>query len=129
MGEHWPDLKTEFPLIERGITKAGCLSMIKSAGIEPPITYSMGFPNANCKVCCKATSPAYWALVRKHYPNTFERMVKLSRKLGARLARIDGERIFIDEIPKGYKTTKPIIPDCDFLCALAEQEIGGLNET
>ncbi len=121
--EHWPDLVCEFPLIERGITKSACLSMVKTAGISPPLTYALGFPNANCLPCVKATSPAYWALVRKEFPDKFERMVRLSRDLGVRLARIDDERVFIDEIPADYAVTAPIAPDCDFLCVIAEQDM------
>lgn len=120
--ENWPDLTCEFPLIERGVTKAACLAMVQSAGIEPPLTYAIGFPNANCIPCCKATSPAYWALVREHFPAEFERMAVLSRELGARLSRINDERIFIDEIPADHPTTDPIAPECDMLCHLAEQE-------
>tara|TARA_R110000868_G_scaffold8181_1_gene42092 strand:+ start:1369 stop:2007 length:639 start_codon:yes stop_codon:yes gene_type:complete len=122
MAEHWPDLKTEFPLIERGLTKAACLAMIERAGIKPPLTYAQGFPNANCIPCVKATSPRYWALVRHHYPSQFERMVRLSRELGVRLARIDNERVFIDEIPLDHPMTKAMAPDCDFLCSLSEQD-------
>lgn len=122
MSEHWPDLKTEFPLIERGITKASCLGMIKGAGINPPLTYAQGFPNANCLPCVKATSPAYWTLVRKHYPEQFDRMAKLSRELDVRLTRLKGDRAFIDEIPLDHPVTDPIAPECDFLCSLAEQE-------
>lgn len=121
--ENWPDLKIETPLIERGITKAGCLSMIMSAGIKPPRVYEMGFPNANCIPCCKAQSPAYWALVRMKYPREFERMAMLSREMGARLAVICGERIYIDDIPENQAVTEPIAPECDFLCSIAEQEI------
>ena len=121
--EHWPDLTTLFPLIERGINKASAIAILYRAGIKPPLTYAQGFPNANCLPCCKATSPAYWALVRKHYPKQFNRMAKLSRKLGARLARVKGERVFIDEIPKDQSMTEPISPDCDFLCSLAEQDL------
>ena len=105
MGEHWPDLKTEFPLIERGITKAACLAMIEDVGIKPPLTYALGFPNANCLPCVKAQSPSYWALIRKEFPEKFNRMVKLSRKLNVRLCVIKGERAFIDEIPQNHKTT------------------------
>ena len=123
MGEHWPELKTEFPLIERGLNKQACLAMVADAGIAPPITYAMGFPNANCKVCCKATSPAYWALVRQEYPEDFARMTELSRRLGARLARVEGERVFIDEVPMDQPTVKPLAPECDFLCAIAEQDM------
>ena len=61
--EHYPDLIVKTPLIDRGITKAACLAMIEKAGLKPPRVYAMGFPNANCIPCCKATSPAYWALV------------------------------------------------------------------
>ena len=121
--ENWPDLTVVTPLIERGITKAACLAMVQDAGIDPPLTYALGFPNANCLPCCKATSPAYWALVREHFPKEFDRMAALSRELGARLARVNGERVFIDEIPVNHPTTKPIAPDCDFLCALAEQDL------
>jgi hypothetical protein len=46
----------------------------------------------------------------------------LSRELGARLARVDGERVFIDDIPTDHPTTEPLAPDCDFLCSLAEQD-------
>ena len=121
--EHWPELNIETPLIDRGITKAACLSMIQSAGIRPPRVYAMGFPNANCIPCCKATSPAYWALVRKNFPDEFNRMTELSRELGARLSRIDNQRIFIDEIPADYPVTEAISPECDFLCGLAEEEM------
>jgi len=121
--DNWPELNVEVPLIDRGINKAACLALIQQAGIEPPRTYAMGFPNANCIPCCKAQSPSYWALVRKCYPEQFERMAKLSRELGAKLARLKGERIFVDEVPLDHPVTEPIAPACDFLCGLAEQEL------
>jgi 3'-phosphoadenosine 5'-phosphosulfate sulfotransferase (PAPS reductase)/FAD synthetase len=121
--ENYPELKLRFPLIERGLKKDACLSIIKAAGIDLPPMYAMGFQNNNCIPCVKATSPAYWALVRKQFPDQFERMAKLSRELDVRLARLDGERVFIDEIPLDHPTTNPIAPSCDFLCHIAEQEI------
>ena len=123
--ENWPHLDCRFPLIDKGLTKAACLAMVERAGINPPLTYALGFPNANCIPCCKATSPAYWALVRKHFPAEFDRMAKLARKVGTkgvRLARIKNVRIFIDEIPLDHPTTEPLAPDCDFLCSKVEQE-------
>ena len=66
---------------------------------------------------------AYWALVRQCFPAQFERMAKLSRELGVRLCRIDGERMFIDQIPDDQETTNPIAPSCDFLCHLAEMDL------
>ena len=121
--ENWPKLKVETPLIDHGINKAACLSMIDNAGIPIPRVYSMGFHNANCIPCCKAQSPGYWALVRKEFPAEFLRMAELSRRLGARLARLNGCRVFVDEIPIGFPTTEPITPECDFLCHIAEHTI------
>lgn len=126
MREHWPDLACSFPLIERGLNKASCIAMIHRAGIEPPLTYALGFPNANCLPCVKATSPGYWALVRRHFPKEFSRMAELSRRTGTggvRLARLNDVRVFIDEIPADYPTTEAIAPECDLLCSLAEQVI------
>jgi len=120
---NWPDLQIETPLIDRGLTKSACFSLIESAGLRLPRVYAMGFPNANCIPCVKATSPAYWSLVRARFPAEFDRMAKLSRELGVRLTRIKGVRIFIDEIPADYPTTDAIAPECDFLCSLAEQDM------
>ena len=121
--EHYPAMDMVTPLIDKGINKAACLAMIITAGIDPPITYAMGFPNANCIPCCKAQSPSYWSLVRQEYPIQFKRMTDLSRRLGAKLAVLKDERIFIDEIPLEHPVTKAIAPECDMLCHLAEQEI------
>lgn len=121
---NYPEVRVRFPLIERGINKAACLAMIRSAGIAPPVTYAMGFQNNNCIPCVKATSADYWALVRLRFPAEFERMAKLSRDLDVRLTRIAGERAFIDEIPTDQPTTRPIVPSCDFLCAMAEEDMG-----
>lgn len=121
--ENWPELTVVTPLIESGLTKAACLSMIQRAGIAPPLTYALGMPNANCLPCGKATSPDYWSLIRLHFPDVFWRLARISRKLGARLARVNGERVFIDEIPDDWPTTQPIMPECDFLCSIAEQDL------
>lgn len=120
---NYPELTIRTPLIERGITKAACLEMIQHAGIALPPMYAMGFHNNNCIPCVKATSPAYWALVRKAFPDKFNRMAALSRELDVRLTRINDERRFIDEIPEDHPTTNPIQPSCDFLCHLAEMDI------
>jgi len=121
--EHYPDLEVRFPLIDRGLTKQACLAMVKDAGIEPPRVYAMGFSNANCIPCCKATSPNYYALVRKEFPEEFNRFALLCRKYNVRPARVNGERVFVDEIPLDQDVTEPIAPECDFLCQLAEEDL------
>ena len=121
--DNWPDLDIKTPLIEKGLTKQSCLAMLQNAGIEPPRVYAMGFPNANCIPCVKATSSNYWALVRKHFPEEFNRMAVLSSEHGVRLTRIKGERKFIDEIPESWPAIEAISPECDFLCSLATEEL------
>jgi len=120
---NYPELNIVTPLIERGITKASCLDMVQRADIALPPTYAMGFHNNNCLPCVKATSPSYWALIRKQFPEQFERMANLSRELDVRLCRINDVRSFIDEIPADHPTTNPIQPSCDFLCHIAEQDM------
>ena len=121
--ENFFELNVEFPLIHYGITKSACMSILQDRGLQLPRVYEMGFHNANCIPCPKATSPAYYALVRKVKPDLFWRLAKLSRKLNTRLCRINGERRFIDEIPEDHPTTNPIVPNCDLLCAIARDDL------
>lgn len=120
---NFPELTIVTPLIERGLTKEACLDIVQRAGIDLPPLYALGFQNNNCLPCVKATSPAYWALIRQHFPEKFERMAKLSRELDVRLCRINDVRSFIDEIADDQETTNPIVPSCDFLCHIAEQDM------
>lgn len=123
--ETYFELKVRAPLIEQGITKAASLAMVERAGIALPRSYAMGFPNANCLQtgCVKATSAAYWALLREHFPDRFAKTAATARELGVRLCRLGEERSFIDDIPANHPTTDAIVPACDFLCHLAEQEM------
>lgn len=120
---NFPELTIRTPLIDAGLTKSAVLAMVEGAGIKLPPMYALGFQNNNCIPCVKATSPDYWALVRKRFPEKFERMAKLSRELDVRLCRIKDERRFIDEIPLDQPTTNPIQPSCDFLCHIAEMDM------
>lgn len=119
--ETYFEMTVRAPLIEKGIGKAAALAVVERAGLELPRSYAMGFPNANCLQtgCGKASSPNYWALYRKHFPENFARTAAFCREIGARLTRIDGVRIYIDEIPEDWPTTDPIVPACDFMCAAA----------
>ncbi|MFA6058949.1 MAG: hypothetical protein WC756_12175 [Taibaiella sp.] len=106
-------------LINAGLTKEDCFEIIDQAGIRLPLSYLLGFANANCIGCVKATSPTYWNHVRKHYPKVFRARAKQSRKLGARLVRYKGKRIFLDELPKDAKGRDMKIfkmPECGLFC-------------
>lgn len=86
------------------------------AGIELPKIYKLGYPNANCIGCVKATSVTYWNHVRKMHPDVFEERAKMSRDIGCRLTRYKGKRIFLDELPEDAKG-RPM-KNLDFECGI-----------
>ena len=106
-------------LIDAGITKAMCYKIIQDAGLTLPRVYSMGYPNANCIGCVKATSPTYWNHVRKVHPEVFKQREEQSRRIGARLARYKGKRVFLDELPPDAKgrAMKNMDIECGIFCA------------
>jgi hypothetical protein len=85
-------------LIDERITKKDCFRILFAAGVEIPEIYKLGYPNANCIGCIKATSPTYWNHVRRIHPEVFEQRAQLSRKIGAKLVRVESERIFLDQL-------------------------------
>lgn len=110
-------------LIERNITKAQCMRVIRKAGIDLPALYKEGYPNANCIGCVKAASPQYWNLVRRTYPDIFEQRAKLSREIGCRLVELYGKkvkvRIFLDELDPNEKRGAPLKSfdaECGIFC-------------
>jgi hypothetical protein len=105
-------------LIEAGLTKQDCYGVLKKAGIALPRIYSLGYPNANCIGCVKATSATYWNHVRKMHPNVFADRADQSRRLGARLCRNNGKRIFLDELPVDAKgrSMKNMDVECGIFC-------------
>lgn len=85
-------------LCQNLITKRDCFKILAKSKIDIPRIYSFGFPNANCIGCVKATSPTYWNLVRKTYPNVFEQRAEQSRRIGCKLVRVKNKRIYLDEL-------------------------------
>ncbi len=103
-----PDLLLRWPLRDAGLTKADCFRFLLLAGIELPLLYRLGFKNNNCIGCCKASSPAYWNLVRHHFPDVFRQRAILSRELGCKLVEVKRhQRIFLDELPVSVQLEMP----------------------
>lgn len=123
--DEWERQKT-FNTYERGntlpvlvselITKEDCFKILQKEGIELPKIYSLGFPNANCIGCVKATSPTYWNLVRENFPDIFKERAEQSRRLGVKLVRRKGERIFLDELLPTDKGNKIKSWECGIFC-------------
>jgi len=108
------------PLIDDGLTKQDCFNIVSAAGIDLPEIYKLGFPNANCIGCVKASSSTYWNLVRKAFPNVFEERASLSREIGAKLAWYKGKRIYLDELPENAKGRS--LKNYDFECGIFCEE-------
>lgn len=119
------ELFSEFPLHEQGITKAECHRTIRSAGIELPAMYRLGYKNNNCIGCVKGGS-GYWNKIRVDFPEAFDRMAKLERELDAAICKKEGvtagkrwrRRVFLDELPTdaGRYSAEPDI-ECGVLCS------------
>ncbi len=93
------DINLAWPLVQAGLTKPDCLQLLSDAGIVHPIMYRIGFENNNCIGCVKATSARYWNRVRKFFPEVFKLRCEQSRRIGCKLVRYKGVRIFLDELP------------------------------
>lgn len=111
-----PELAAEHLLADEGITKRDCYRIIEEAGIAMPTMYLLGYSNNNCLGCVKASSGSYWNMVRRDFPEVFDRRVRQSRDFGARLVKVHGERVFLDELPEDYWPTEveniSCGPDC-----------------
>ncbi len=103
-------------LVSELLTKEDCFEILHKAGIKLPEVYSLGFPNANCIGCVKSSSPTYWNLVRKYFPDVFEDRAKQSRKIGAKLVIRKGKRIFLDELLPSDKGGKIKNWNCSTFC-------------
>lgn len=119
------DIALSFPLIEAGLTKADCHFLVRAQGIEIPVMYQLGFDNNNCIGCPKGGA-GYWNMIRRHFPAQFNRMSELSRRLGVRLVKQDGERIFLDELrtTTGRQKDEATI-DCSPFCDATLVTLGG----
>lgn len=114
MVEAHPLLKQQSPLIASGIKKRDTHRMLAEAGIRRPYVYEIGMPNGNCIGCVKSSSPNYWALIRQHFPEVFERRNDQARRFGARPVILRRERDadgkmrnvrgYLDEIPLDQPT-------------------------
>ncbi len=114
-----------FPLLEAGIDKDRCFQILRGAKIELPALYLLGFPNNNCIGCVKGQQ-GYWNLVRKHFPEFFQRMALVERKMNVAINKSyagDGKRkrIFLDELdPEAGRGIKEPNIECGILCSSEE---------
>jgi len=124
-----PEIYCEFPLIDQKISKSDCHSLLNIAGIEQPAMYRMGYRNNNCIGCVKGQA-GYWNKIRVDFPETFERMSKVERNLGAAICKKEGkhedgtrwrEVVYLDELaPDQGRYEQEADIDCGVLCIGAD---------
>ena len=125
------ELDVRLPLIERNITKADCLDIIEQAGVQLPMMYRLGYLNNNCIGCVKGQQ-GYWNKIRKDFPEVFERMSIVERKMDVAInktyARSEYEKahpeleasrkkVFLDELdPSAGDYEKEPSISCGLFC-------------
>ena len=128
-----PEVNLKLPLIERGLSKADCLSILIDKGIELPAMYKLGYSNSNCIGCVKG-SLKYWAAIKIDFPEIFDWYAKFERQIGAELPDgtrkggainkryVKGERVrvFLDELPDDIKPGRDLDISCGYSCGQQE---------
>lgn len=120
MLDSYPLLHQRSPLIEMGLKKRDTHAILAQHGIRRPWVYEIGMPNGNCPGCVKSSSPNYWALIRKFFPEVFWRRDAQCRNFGAKIViigreKVDGKwrniRCYPSEIPADQST---VVRGADF---------------
>ena len=86
------DIDLEWILDDHKINKSNCYAWIREAGIELPEMYKLGYNNNNCIGCVKGQS-GYWNKIRVDFPEAFERMAKMERKLDVAINKSYAKKI------------------------------------
>ena len=124
--ERNPDTKAIAPLIDKGLSKDDCKSMVQRAGIELPLMYRLGYDNANCKGCVKG-GEGYFRAIREDFPEDFEALCKVQDELGPgsylhRNRKTEVRYSLRDLSKDGPVIRNEALPSCSFFCEIAEQE-------
>lgn len=125
-----PSWICEAPLIDQNLSKSDCLAIIDRAGIQLPITYRMGYDNANCIGCPKG-GQNYWQAIRADFPERFAQVQAIQDEIGPgayflrfRSGPRKNERMPLSELPsgRGNMADEPSF-SCSFFCEMAEDLI------
>ena len=122
-----PEILFETPLIEHNLSKPDCLALIQKSRIELPMMYRLGYPNANCIGCVKGGA-GYWNKIRKDFPDVFNRMAKLERRMNVAILKkyVGSKRtkIFLDELQEDMGNLKmEVFTECSLFCNAVEDTL------
>ena len=110
-----PEQSHIFPLINKILSKKDVHGLTSQLGIKRPMMYDLGYNNNNCIGCIRG-GMGYWNKIRVDFPEVFERMALLERKVNARCLK----ECFLDELdPNRGRHTMEVLEDCSIFCQLA----------
>lgn len=113
--EGFPQVKHEFPLIDRNLTKEDAHGILRTFGIRRPAMYDMGYNNNNCIGCVKGGA-GYWNKIRQDFPEVFKARAAMERDIGHSVLK----ECFLDELPEDKgKMSEEVMGECSILCQLA----------
>ena len=125
--ENNPERDMDPLLITEGWDKQRCFYELDKMGIKRPVMYDLGYKNNNCIGCVKG-GQKYWNMIRKDFPDVFDRMSKVERELNVAINKTyagDGKRkkLFLDELdPTAGRNAKEPSMTCGFLCGSEDDE-------
>ncbi len=121
-----PDIRFDWILVDKQLTKQDCLALVDKAGIDIPIMYKLGYRNNNCIGCVKG-GQGYWNKIRIDFPEIFMKRSEQERELNVAInKRYEGKKrikVFLDELDPmagNYSTEQDI--SCSVMCELANQQ-------
>ena len=81
MRKNYPSTKPIFPVINELLRKGEAIKILQKHGIEPPVSYKMGYSNNNClKTGCVKGGIGYWQKFRIDFPDRFYAMAMREHK-------------------------------------------------
>lgn len=82
MKNNYPDSHPIFPILYQLMKKGESIKMLQKNGIEPPISYRMGFTNANCwDTGCVKGGIGYWQKMQRERVAIFNTMADFEHYL------------------------------------------------
>lgn len=121
-----PDRPSRAPLIERGLGKEDCKSIVERAGIQLPAMYGLGYDNANCIGCVKG-GEGYFRAIREDFPEQFEELCCVQDELGPgsylHRNRKTQVRFSLRDLGSGPVRRNESLPSCSFFCEMAEADL------
>lgn len=127
--DKWPKLK--FPLIRERVTKKKIDKFIKTARLEEPLLYKLGFSHNNCSGGCVRAGKKHWKMLYEKLPDVYLDRERVEREVGQHLGKkvsfFKGEtleefrgRIERGELSAYYDTDVDTETECIGICSSME---------